>query len=262
MPRVGEGIPPIHSTGAQHLGECVYPVAPILDWLRSIYYTDTASPACPARSPWSSPTLPGNLGWLRDGEQTIWVSGETKLTFTQLCQAWCVKWKLLVIFFLLLNQQLLGGSWGVWISGFCYKQPLYKEEVKGKGQTPHTWGRVLLSLSARRPVTGTDVGKEPRSLMGKITSGRTFCHALLTLMTRWAFCQTQILLGAHHSFKIPGHILAVKGMRDAHSTGDSEGYGKGKRKPYRLWNLESLCARSENKSGENDVKVVKILPPK
>lgn len=69
-------------------------------------------------------------------------------------------------------------------------------------------------------------------------------------------------MGAHHSFKIPGHILAVKGMWDAHSMGDSEGYGKGKRKPYRLWKLESLCARSENKSGENDVKVVKILPPK
>lgn len=135
MPRTGEGITVPHLIGAQHLGEGVYPVASIPDLLRSIYYTDMASPTCPARSPGSSLTLPRNLGWLWDGRQTVWVSGETKLTFTQLCRVWRVEWKLLGIFSssesavfgrLLrgLNQQLL-------------LQPLYVQEVKGKGQTPH-----------------------------------------------------------------------------------------------------------------------------
>ena len=61
----------------------MYPVAALLDLLRSTYYIDVASAACPARSPWSSLTLPRNLGWLWDGRQTVWVSGETKLTFTR-----------------------------------------------------------------------------------------------------------------------------------------------------------------------------------
>lgn len=60
-------------------------------------------------------------------------------------------------------------------------------------------------------------------------------------MTGRAFCQAQILLGVLYSFKIPGHILPAipkGGMRDAHGTGVPDGYGKGERKPYRIWNLE------------------------
>lgn len=100
---------------------------------------------------------------------------------------------------------------------------------------------MLFSLSARRPVTGTDVGKEPMKSYGKNNVWKNIlsCSSYFNDLVR--LCQAQILLGVLHLFKIPGHILPAipkEGMRDAHSTGVPEGYGKGERKPYRIWNLE------------------------
>ena len=130
-PRTGEGFFSPHlgtTSGRRWVTSCLHSLT---DWGMLTLKT------------WCLPSLPvltlsGDHSWFDNGGQTFGCL-KTKLTFTQVCSVWPFKWRLLG-FFLLLIQQFWGVSRGVLFSSFCYKFPFWEEEVKGRGQTPHTEG--------------------------------------------------------------------------------------------------------------------------
>lgn len=130
-PRTGEGFFSPHlgtTSGRRWVTSCLHSLT---DWGMLTLKT------------WCLPSLPvltlsGDHNWFDNGGQTFGCL-KTKLTFTQVCWVWLFKWRLLG-FFLLLIQQFWGVSRGALFSSFCYKFPFWEEEVKGRGQTPHTEG--------------------------------------------------------------------------------------------------------------------------
>lgn len=156
-------------------------------------------------------------------------------------------------------------SWGVCFSSFCYKHPLWEGEVKGKGQTSHTWGCVLFSLSTLRPVTGTDFGKDPEKSYGKnnvwknILSCSFFFNDLVSLFTRQGSVVSPPLAQKYLATCYLRSLRRAWGMPTAQWFQSDKAKGRGNNSES---GIRRVCVQEGKTHQEKTVKVVNILLPK
>lgn len=161
-----------------HIWEEAHTQSPPLLADRGIFVTQTwRLPSYPERSHWFSPTLSRNpssqlaLRWRTD---CLGVCGD-KADIHLIVSCLTCPLEAVGYFFLLLIQQLL-----------LQTPTLGGRGLKGGDRHPHLWVCVIL-LSARRPVTGTDLGKEPMKSYGKNNSWKNIVSGSFALMTWRSF---------------------------------------------------------------------------